>query len=66
MNERPYLVRLPLDGSMSLDDMDRCIICAALACHRYNVAATARALNTTRDTLRYRIRKHRIALPDRA
>ncbi|MDT8387376.1 MAG: sigma-54 dependent transcriptional regulator [Thiogranum sp.] len=51
---------IPLDGSMSLDDMDRCIISAALEHNRRNIAATARALKTTRDTLRYRIRKYAI------
>jgi len=57
-------VVLPLDGSISLDEMDRRIICAALKRNQYNVTATAQLLNTTRDTLRYRIRKYAIALPD--
>ncbi len=59
-------VRLPLDGSMGLDQMDRFIICAALEQNQYNVTATAQMLNTTRDTLRYRIRKYAINLPDNA
>ena len=59
-------VRLPLDGSMGLDQMDRFIICAALERNQYNVTTTAQMLNTTRDTLRYRIRKYAINLPDNA
>lgn len=49
---------LPLDGTMPLDDMERHIIATALERHAYNVMATARALGTTRETLRYRIQKH--------
>jgi DNA-binding NtrC family response regulator len=49
---------LPLDGSMVLEDMDRHIIETALKRNNYNIAATARALGTTRETLRYRIQKH--------
>jgi DNA-binding NtrC family response regulator len=51
-------IHLPLDGSMALDDMDRHIIQTALALHDHNVTATARALGTTRETLRYRIQKY--------
>jgi len=53
-------IRLPLDGSLGLEAMDRAIIEAVLIRLHYNVAATARALKTTRDTLRYRIRKYGI------
>jgi two-component system response regulator AtoC len=49
---------LPLDGSMALDDMDCYIIETALERNHYNVMATARALGTTRETLRYRISKY--------
>ncbi len=49
---------IPLDGSMALDDMDRYIIETVLVRTDGNVAAAARALGTTRDTLRYRIRKY--------
>jgi two-component system response regulator AtoC len=59
-------VRLPLDGSMGLEEMDRFIICEALERNKYNVTATAQMLNTTRDTLRYRIRKYAINLPNDA
>ena len=49
---------LPLDGSMALEDMDRHIIQCALERHQHNVTAAARALRTTRETLRYRIQKY--------
>lgn len=51
-------ILLPLDGSMALDEMDRFIIETALARHQGNVTATARALGTTRETLRYRVQKY--------
>jgi len=51
-------LRLPLDGSMRLEDMDRYIIETTLARHDHNVTAAARALGTTRNTLRYRIQKY--------
>ena len=57
-------VRVPLDGSMGLEEMDQFIISSALEQNHYNVTATARMLNTTRDTLRYRINKYNIQLPD--
>jgi DNA-binding NtrC family response regulator len=51
---------IPLDGSMALDEMDSYIIQTALQKTGYNVTATARALGTTRETLRYRIQKYRL------
>jgi len=51
-------LHIPLDGSMSLDDMDRYIIEQALERSDHNVTAAARALGTTRQTLRYRIQKY--------
>jgi len=51
-------IGLPLDGTMRLDDMDRYIIATALARNERNVTATARALGTTRETIRYRISKY--------
>ncbi|MGD8440491.1 MAG: sigma-54 dependent transcriptional regulator [Holophagae bacterium] len=50
-------LRLPLDGSMTLDEMDAAIIKEALRRTNGNVSATARALGVTRQTLRYRIDK---------
>ena len=43
---------------MDLDDMDRYIIESTLHRHQGNVTGAARALGTTRETLRYRIRKY--------
>jgi two-component system, NtrC family, response regulator AtoC len=57
-------LRLPLDGSMSLDDMDRHIVAAAVARADGNLSAAARALGTTRQTLRYRVKKYGIAVGD--
>lgn len=51
---------LPLDGSMALDEMDRYIIKTTLERNAFNVTATARALGTTRETLRYRIQKYQL------
>lgn len=53
--ERLYL---PLDGAMSLNEMDRFIILTALERSGFNVTAAARTLGTTRETLRYRIHKY--------
>ena len=53
-----HSVRLPLDGSMTLDEMEAYLIQMALEKTNYNVAAAARALGTTRQTLRYRIEKY--------
>ncbi|QFY41438.1 sigma-54-dependent Fis family transcriptional regulator [Candidatus Methylospira mobilis] len=55
---------IPLDGSMNLEDMDRYIIETALERSGHNVVATARALGATRETLRYRIRKYGIDIPN--
>ena len=52
---------LPLDGSMSLDDMDRHIVAAVVARADGNLSAAARMLGTTRQTLRYRVKKYGIA-----
>lgn len=57
---------LPMDGSMALEDMDRFIIQTALGRHDHNVTATARALGTTRETLRYRIQKYALQKGDKA
>ena len=51
-------VVIPLDGSMALDEMDSYIIRTVLERTDYNVTAAARALGTTRETLRYRIEKY--------
>jgi len=53
-------LHLPLDGSMALDDMDRFIIKTALERADNNLMAAARALGTTRETLRYRVKKYQL------
>jgi DNA-binding NtrC family response regulator len=64
----PYVegdtITLPLDGSMSLEDMDRHIVRAALERAGYNITAAARSLGTTRQTLRYRAQKYDLKAPD--
>lgn len=51
---------LPLDGSLTLDDMEKFIIREVLNFTGNNVAHAARLLGTTRETLRYRVRKHHL------
>ncbi len=51
---------LPLDGSMSIDDMDHHIVATAVARAGGNLSAAARMLGTTRQTLRYRVKKYGI------
>jgi transcriptional regulator with GAF, ATPase, and Fis domain len=43
---------------MPLDAMDRHIIKTALERNQHNVSRAARALGTTRETLRYRMQKY--------
>lgn len=51
-------VHIPLDGSVTLDQVDRLVIEAAMERSEGNVTAAARLLGTTRETLRYRVQKH--------
>jgi transcriptional regulator with PAS, ATPase and Fis domain len=53
-------IYLPLDGSMALDDIDCYVIKTALEKTGHNLVAAARALGTTRETLRYRVRKYNL------
>ncbi len=55
--DRDHL-RFPLDGSLSIDEMEREIVRAALERAGNNTTAAARLLGTTRQTLRYRIQKY--------
>jgi two-component system response regulator AtoC len=55
--EGNYII-LPLDGSLSLEDMDRYIVSTALERADHNMSAAARTLGTTRQTLRYRAQKY--------
>lgn len=64
-------ISIPVDGSMTLDQMDGYIIKTVLERSHYKVAAAARLLGTTRETLRYRIQKFgldndRDAVPERS
>jgi two-component system response regulator AtoC len=51
---------VPIDGSQSLDEIEKQIIESVLERTDHNATAAARILGTTRQTLRYRIQKHRI------
>jgi len=53
-------VFLPLDGSLTLNDMEKYIIQEVLTQTDNNVTAAARMLGTTRETLRYRVQKYRL------
>jgi transcriptional regulator with PAS, ATPase and Fis domain len=55
-------MHFPLDGSVSLDEMETQVIREALKRSRLNVTAAARLLGVTRQTLRYRIEKHGIEM----
>jgi two-component system response regulator AtoC len=57
-------LHLPLDGSLSLDDMERKIVSEALERSDYNVTAAARLLGTSRETLRYRVNKYGLKSED--
>jgi len=51
---------LPLDGSLSLHDMEKFLIQEVLNRTDENVTAAARMLGTTRETLRYRVQKYNL------
>jgi DNA-binding NtrC family response regulator len=55
---------LPLDGAMSLDEMERRILSEALTRNGDNVSLTARVLSTTREKLRYRVQKYGLKTSD--
>jgi DNA-binding NtrC family response regulator len=50
----------PLDGRMTMDDMEARIVSAALEHCGHSVAAAARLLGTSRETIRYRVNKYRL------
>lgn len=54
----PNLLAVPLDGTMSLDEVESLMIRRALELSNSNITAAARRLGTTRQTLRYRIEKY--------
>jgi transcriptional regulator with PAS, ATPase and Fis domain len=53
-------VFIPLDGSLSLQDMEKHILQEALHRTNNNVTAAARMLRATRETLRYRVQKYHL------
>jgi transcriptional regulator with PAS, ATPase and Fis domain len=53
-------IYLPLDGSLSLHDMEKYLIQEVLNRTDENVTAAARMLGTTRETLRYRVQKYNL------
>lgn len=53
-------LHIPLDGSLSLQDIEKLVIEAALNRSDMNVTAAARMLKTTRETLRYRVQKYNL------
>ena len=55
---------LPLDGSFSLDAMERAILTEVLQRNAENVSMTARVLGTTREKLRYRVQKYGLKAND--
>jgi two-component system response regulator AtoC len=55
---------LPLDGAMTLDDMEQRILGEALSRNGDNVSRTARVLGTTREKLRYRVQKYGLKTSD--
>lgn len=57
-------ISLPLDGSVSLDQMERSILVEALKRNDDNVSMTARVLGTTREKLRYRVQKYGLKTSD--
>ena len=58
------VLQLPLDGSLSLEEMEAHIIRVALERSNYNATAAARSLGTTRQKLRYRAQKHGVQSPE--
>jgi DNA-binding NtrC family response regulator len=55
---------VPLDGAMTLDEMEQRILKEALRRNGDNVSLTARVLGTTREKLRYRVQKYGLKTSD--
>ncbi|MDF1583307.1 MAG: sigma-54 dependent transcriptional regulator [Methyloprofundus sp.] len=53
-------LHIPLDGSLTLQDMEKYILQKVLELTDYNVTAAARMLGSTRETLRYRVQKYHL------
>jgi DNA-binding NtrC family response regulator len=50
-------IDLPLDGSVSLEEMEKMILTVALERSNHSVSAAARLLGSSRETIRYRVNK---------
>ena len=59
----PHVV-IPLDGSMSLDEIEQRVIKTALDLCNDNVTGASRLLRSTRETLRYRVDKYGLRSSD--
>jgi DNA-binding NtrC family response regulator len=53
-------LKIPLDGSISLHDMEKYILKKTLELTGNNVTAAAKLLGSTRETLRYKVQKHQL------
>ena len=53
-------ISFPLNGTITLEDMERRMIEEALRRHHGNVTRSAELLGISRQTMRYRIEKHHI------
>jgi DNA-binding NtrC family response regulator len=51
---------IPLDGSLSLEGIEKYILHQVLVLTDYNVSAAAKMLGSTRETLRYRAKKYKL------
>jgi DNA-binding NtrC family response regulator len=51
---------IPLDGTLSLNDIEKHVLQEALLRSNNNVTAAARLLRATRETMRYRVQKHHL------
>ncbi len=58
--ENSQQLHIPLDGSLTLQGMEKYILQKVLELTDYNVTAAARMLGSTRETLRYRVQKYHL------
>ena len=67
VNERHTQAPERSDGrGGTLEEQEKALLLAALRDNEWNLSATARMLGISRNTLRYRIEKHAIAVPRRS
>lgn len=58
------LLSLPVDGTLTLDELERRILAAVLRRNGENVSRSARVLGMTREKLRYRVQRHGLKAND--